>query len=57
MIKFNLTDEEKEQFNPKEGYVKINAVGHFQKNSWNGYTYPQIQLKDYDIIEQIEFYF
>ena len=57
MIKFNLTDEEKEQFNPKEGYIKINAVGHFQKNSWNGYTYPQIQLKDYDIIERIEFYF
>lgn len=51
IIKFNLTNSEKEAINPKDGYILLNAVGHFQKNNWNGYSYPQIQLKDYEIVE------
>lgn len=57
IIKFNLTNSEKEAIDPKDGYILLNAVGHFQKNNWNGYSYPQIQLKDYEITEQVEFYF
>lgn len=57
MIKFNLTNEEKDSLDAGMGTYTMTVIGYFQKNTWNGYTKPQIAIKDYEIEERIEYYF
>jgi len=57
MVKFNLTDEEKEALDAGMGTYNMTIIGYFQKNVWNGFVKPQIAIKDYEINERIEYYF
>lgn len=57
MVKFNLTDEEKEALDAGMGTYNMTIIGYFQKNIWNGFIKPQIAIKDYEINEKIEYYF
>lgn len=57
MVKFNLTDEEKEALDAGMGVYNMTVIGYFQKNIWNGFVKPQIAIKDYEINERIEYYF
>ena len=57
-IKFFIKDEEKENLDPAEnGYLLLDIVGTFQKNVYNGYTSPQIQIEDYEIVKRVDYYF
>ena len=57
-IKFFIKDEEKEKIDPAEnGYLLLDIVGTFQKNVYNGYTSPQIQIEDYEIVKRVDYYF
>lgn len=56
LIKFGSNQEEYEKF-LSQGYVKVNIVGKCNKNEWNGNITPQIFIEDYDIIENIKYYF
>ena len=57
LIKFKSSKEEFEILKPKEGYKSINIVGRCEINVWNGKIYPQIIIKDYEIISYSKFYF
>jgi single-stranded-DNA-specific exonuclease len=57
-IKFFIKDEEKEELDPAEnGYLLLDIIGTFQKNVFNGYTSPQIQIEDYEIVKRVDYYF
>lgn len=56
-IQFNLSDEEIEELDPKDGYITLDLVGYFQVNKWNGMSFPQINIKDYAIVEKVEYDF
>ena len=40
MVKFNLTDEEKEALDAGMGAYNMTIIGYFQKNIWNGFVKP-----------------
>jgi hypothetical protein len=52
LIKFNISEEEREILDPGHGFLILNVIGKFQKNSWNGYENPQISLEDYEIVRK-----
>lgn len=57
-IKFFIKDEEKEELDPAEnGYLLLDIIGTFQKNVFNGYVSPQIQIEDYEIVKRVDYYF
>ena len=57
LIKFKSNKEEFEMLKPEEGYKSINIVGRCEINIWNGKIYPQIIIKDYEIVSYSKFYF
>lgn len=57
LIKFKSNKEEFKTLKPEEGYISINIVGRCEANVWNGKIYPQIIIKDYEIISYSKFYF
>ena len=57
LIKFNSSEEEFEKLYSELGCTTINVVGECQANVWNGIMNPQIEVTDYEIINNIEYYF
>lgn len=58
LIKFRSSEEEYNNLTKyPSGSVNINIIGTCKINEWNGIINPQIELKDYDIIEEQEYYF
>ncbi len=55
-IKFNLKDDEKELFE-QMGVGKMNIVGKFVLNHYQGSVSPQIQVVDYEILKQLRWDF
>lgn len=49
MIKFNISDEDKLILDPQNGSLTITAIGKCALNHFNGNTYPQILLEDFEI--------
>lgn len=40
-----------------EGYITLNIVGSCNKNEWDNNIYPQIIIKDYEVIEVVSYDF
>ena len=57
IIKFRMPDEEYNKLYSENGYVEINVVGTCNVNEWNGNRYPQILLKDYEIVGRCAYVF
>ena len=57
LIKFGSNEDEFNTLYPGEGYVELNIVGRCNKNSWNGYVYPQIYIEDYEVIDRARYIF
>lgn len=57
-VKFKITPKEISELTPAAGgYTLINLIGKFEINEWNGNTYPQIIIKDYEIIRKVDYDF
>ena len=56
IIKFNGTEEEIMNFTTT-GYLEVNAICKCNANEWNGRTYPQLMLQDYEIVDSSKYYF
>lgn len=57
-IKFFMKEDEIEELTPPDnGMLVLDIIGTFQKNSFNGFTSPQIQIEDYEIVKRIDYYF
>lgn len=56
IIKFSGTEEEIEAFTTT-GAVRVNAVCKCNANEWNGNTYPQLLVEDYEIVSQTKYLF
>ena len=57
LIKFGSSKSEYDILCSDLGYVTINVIGHFQKNVWNGNISPQIEIEDYEIVNNKKYYF
>lgn len=57
LIKFRMPDEEYNKLYSENGYVEIDVVGIPAINNWNGNQYPQIQIKDYEIVGRCAYVF
>lgn len=57
LIKFGSSEEEFNQLYSDLGCVTINVVGECKANDWNGTISPQIEIKDYEIVNTEEYYF
>mgnify|MGYP001622860844 FL=1 len=58
IMKFKSSVDEYESLSPTdEGYIKINLVGSCNKNVWNGNISAQIFMTDYQIVNQVDYYF
>ena len=48
-IKFRTTEEEyKELINSDLDIIRMNFVGSFEKNVWNGMTFYQVMVEEYE---------
>lgn len=57
-IKFFIKDEEKDEITPTDnGMITLDIIGTFQKNTFNGFTSPQIMIEDYEIAKRVDYYF
>lgn len=57
LIKFGSNEDEFNTLYPGEGCVELNIIGRCNKNTWNGYVYPQIYIEDYEIIDRAKYIF
>ena len=57
LIKFGSSQEEYESLCPKDGCSYITIVGTCNINEWQGNRYPQVMIKDFTIVNTIEFDF
>lgn len=58
IMKFKSSVDEYESLSPAdEGYIEINLVGSCNKNVWNGNISAQIFMTDYQIVNQVDYYF
>lgn len=57
LIKFGSSKEEHELLCPKDGCSYITIVGTCNINEWQGNRYPQVMIKDFTIVNTIEFDF
>lgn len=57
IIKFHSSIAEYEALRPAVGCTVINAVGRCAENTWNGRTSAQFLIEDYEISQQIKYYF
>ena len=58
IMKFKSSVDEYEFLSPTdEGYTEINLVGSCNKNVWNGNISAQIFMTDYQIVNQVDYYF
>lgn len=54
IVKYGSSQEEYEKLFSQKGYVEINAVGTCGRSFWGA---PQFNLKDYEIIRKVDYYF
>jgi single-stranded-DNA-specific exonuclease len=57
LIKFKSSQEEFDKLFAEYGCVILNAVGVCKSNSWGGRITPQIEIKDYEIVDRQNYYF
>ena len=57
LIKFRITKEEYENLKSDYGCKTINVIGKCEQNSWNNIITPQVIIKDYELAQNIEYYF
>jgi single-stranded-DNA-specific exonuclease len=57
LIKFKSSNEEYEKLKNTMGCININVVGRCERNIWNGIVTPQILIEDYEIVNEIKYYF
>ena len=57
IIKFGVTQEELQQFTVEEGYLELNAICKCAVNNWNGNSYPQLIMQDWEIIDAAKYLF
>lgn len=57
LMKFKFSEDEYESLYTESGCVTINVIGTCDINSWHGFTKPQINIKDYEIINKTAYYF
>jgi hypothetical protein len=57
LIKFKSSQEEFDKLFAEYGCVILNAVGVCKSNSWGGRVTPQIEIKDYEIVDRQNYYF
>ena len=58
LIKFGSSEEECDSIYPTySGYTELNIVGKCNKNTWNGWTTPQIFITDYEIVDRVKYAF
>ena len=58
IIKFNITEEELTKFSEilnKHLYIEMNAICKCAVNKWNGNSYPQLIVQDWEIIDSPEY--
>ena len=53
-IKFNCSEEVVKEFN-EAGTFDIEIIGKFNLNEWNGRSFPQVFIDDYNIIPSDNF--
>lgn len=56
LIKFGSSSEEVEDLK-NSACIRVNIIGKFNLNEWNGNIEPQIMVQDYHIIERKKYYF
>jgi hypothetical protein len=56
IIKFGSSQEEYAKL-ATEGFTEIELVGTCNCNLWNGNRFPQIMMKDYEIVDSCKYYF
>jgi single-stranded-DNA-specific exonuclease len=57
LIKFKSSQEEYEKLKNTMGCININVIGRCERNMWNGIVTPQILIEDYEIVNEIKYYF
>lgn len=58
LIKFNSSQKEYDNlFFGGSGATIINAVGVCKLNEWNGDINPQIIIEEYEVVNQLSYYF
>ena len=57
LIKFKSSNDEYEKLKNTMGCININVVGRCERNIWNGIVTPQILIEDYEIVNEIKYYF
>lgn len=57
LIKFKSNEEEYENLYSQNGYIEITVIGFCNINNFNGNSYPQILIEDYEITDKKDYYF
>ena len=57
MLKFNISEDDKEALNPGEGAITITAIGKCSLNHYMGNVTPQVMLEDFEIKKQVKWDF
>ena len=57
MIKFKSNEEEYDTLYSKNGIVLVDIVATCKKNEFRGMVTPQLFVKDYEIVNRMEYYF
>ena len=57
IVKFNSSQEEYDKLYSETGAIEINLVGTCNVNEWNGNSYPQIMMSDYEIVDKVKYVF
>lgn len=57
LIKFKISDNDYNNLYSEFGFVEIDIVGECNINEWKGVKYPQILIKDYEIIDKCAYVF
>ena len=57
MLKFNISEDDKEALDPSEGAITITAIGKCSLNHYMGNVTPQVMLEDFEIKKQVKWDF
>jgi len=57
MLKFNISEDDKEALDPGEGAITITAIGKCSLNHYMGNVTPQVMLEDFEIKKQVKWDF
>lgn len=57
IIKFNGSEKQIKKFTLYSGYLEIDAICKCNINKWDGKTYPQLLIEDYEITDSSKYFF